>query len=325
MPVSTPRSPRNASIDALRVLGVLGVVAIHASNARQSEPFALIFDELGRFAVPMFFVLSAYFWKPEALEHPGRLALRVAGRVLPAFVFFAAVMAAIGWLGKGDSGIDPTPLGVFALVWGGGDAAPYLWFLPALIVSTALVASGIRWLGWRVTAALAVLAYLVGCAIGPYGPILFGEGSPLTWYRNGVLFAPLFLVAGIYLRRHRELVLHVPLPQLFLAAAGFALLHLGEGVFVLGRKTMGHDYGLMTAPYAIAMVLVFMRLDIRGGIWEVLGRASFGAYLIHPLLLLFLVPVTGQVPLAPFILICTAVSLALVAGYQTLRSRLWPA
>jgi fucose 4-O-acetylase-like acetyltransferase len=314
-----PVASRNASLDALRVLGVIGVVAIHASNGRQSDPLAFYFDELGRFAVPMFFALSAYFWKPADLAQPRRLVGRVAARVLPAFVVFAALNIAFAMLGDPDYRLDLSPLGLFLLAWTGSQTADYLWFLPALVVGTAIVGFGTRVLGLRTMAVVASLAYLIGCALG-LG--LFGEGRAFWWYRNGVLFAPLLLVAGLILRRNRDKVAALPVGVLAAAVIAFAALHILEGRLLFGRTTMGHDYGLMTAPYALALVALFMRLEWRGGSWELLGRASFGAYLVHPLLLRLFGPLLGVLPLGFAILSVATASLAIASAYRELATHL---
>jgi surface polysaccharide O-acyltransferase-like enzyme len=75
---------RNASLDALRVLCLTGIVTLHAAGGGFSDNKALAFvlDELSRFAVPVFFLLSAYFWKAEELASPWQLTRRVAVRVL---------------------------------------------------------------------------------------------------------------------------------------------------------------------------------------------------------------------------------------------------
>ena len=79
---------RNASLDALRVLSLAGIITLHVAGGgfNDNKALAFVLDELSRFAVPAFFILSAYFWKPEERAAPLKLTLRVASRVLPAFL-----------------------------------------------------------------------------------------------------------------------------------------------------------------------------------------------------------------------------------------------
>ena len=70
-------------------------------------------------------------------------------------------------------------------------------------------------------------------------------------------------------------------------------------------------------------MLLFMRLPVRGNIWTVLGRASFGAYLVHfPLLMLVDLRGMPSLSLPEIILACGALSLAVAAAYQLAVNRL---
>lgn len=320
--MTTATPARDASLDALRVLGVFGVVAIHAANARLSDPLTFVFDELGRFAVPMFFVLSGYFWRAEDIAHPLRLTLRSARRVIPGFVAFYALTTLLVQLKGPAVTFDLSPASLFLMVWAGDPVAHYLWFLPALVVGTAIAATLVSRFGLGPALLLTGAAYGIGCAIGAYGELVLYRDQAIWLYRNGILFAPLFLIAGVALRRHRELSDRLPLPLLVASACAFALLQIVEGWFILGRSTFGHDYGIATAPYALTMVLLFMRLPISGAFWASLGRASFGAYLIHyPLLILATAWWLPQLPLPLLIVACATTSIALATAYRAFAVR----
>lgn len=289
-----PTVPRNASLDALRVLGLLGIVTLHVAGGgfADNKPLGFVLDELSRFAVPVFFLMSAYFWKDADLENPPKLVARVASRVLPAFALILAVTIAWRLLQRAGPRFELSAQGVALLLWSGGPAF-HLWFLPALVLGTAVVAVLLNTLGLRWTIVATLLLYCAGTLIGAYSRPLFGHGFPFWMDRNGLFFAPVFLVAGIVLRRHRADLERLPLPAIALALAGFAALHLAEGYFVVGRYAMGHDYSLATLGYALAVAILFMRLDLRSPIWSTLGQATFGAYLIHLLVLKLLASELG--------------------------------
>lgn len=285
---STPS--RNASLDALRVLSLLGIVILHVAGGgfADSKPLGFVLDELSRFAVPVFFVLSAYFWKPDELEHPFGLVARVARRVGVPFVCW--VLLTIAWSAafKPSQTLDLSPGGIALIAWTGGPAF-HLWFLPALIVGTAITATAGRYLGWRATLFLAVMLFVIGTVLGSYAPVLLHRTFPAWIDRTGIFFAPVFLVAGVLLRRHRDRVAELPVSAIGLAVVIFAIGQLAEGLFVVPRYPMGHDYSLSTLGYGVSVAMLFMRLELRSSIWSALGRATFTAYLVHLLVMAILV------------------------------------
>lgn len=318
------QSTRNASLDALRVLSLLGIITLHvaAGGFHDNRPLGFVLDELSRFAVPVFFILSAYFWKPDELATPGRLVLKVLRRVGIPFVVWVAIT--IGWKFVTHQGysLDLSPVGLALLLWTGGPAF-HLWFLPALIVGTAIVAFSGRWFGWRITALLALLLFVLGTAVGSYATIFLDHGFPFWVDRNGVFFAPVFLVAGVLLRRHRDRVAQFPLPTIGAALVLFALGQLAEGFFVVPRYPMGHDFSLSTLGYGISVALLFMRLDLHWSIWSTLGRATFTAYLAHVLVIGILVDTLKPGASSLQVIALTfVVSLAIGVMWQWLREAL---
>lgn len=320
-----PTTPaRNASLDALRVLSLLGIITLHVAGGgfADNKPLGFVLDELSRFAVPVFFLMSAYFWKDADLARPLQLVARVAWRVLPAFAAILALTIALRLVGNpGRPGFDLTPWGLTLLIWSGGPAF-HLWFLPALVLGTAVVALLLKTIGLRWTIAATLLLYCAGTLIGAYSRPLLGHGFPFWTDRNGLFFAPVFLVAGIVLRRSRADLERLPLPAIALALAAFAALHLAEGYFIVGRYAMGHDYSLATLGYALSVAILFMRLEFRGPIWSTLGQATFAAYLIH---LLVLNVLANDLKLGRYswvmIALCFAVSLGLAVALRAVRSR----
>ena len=315
---------RNASLDALRVLSLLGIVTLHVAGGGFSDnkPLGFVLDELSRFAVPVFFLMSAYFWKDADLARPLKLVGRVAWRVLPAFAAILALTIALRLVEHGRSGFELSPQGIALLLWSGGPAF-HLWFLPALVLGTAVVALLLKTIGLRSTIAATVLLYVIGTLIGAYSKPLLGHGFPFWMDRNGLFFAPVFLVAGIVLRRHRANLQQLPMPAIAAALIAFAALHVAEGYFIVGRYALGHDYSLATLGYALSVAILFMRLDLRSPIWSTLGQATFGAYLIHLLMLKVLASDLGLGRYSWLMIVLGfGVSLGLAVAFRAGRARL---
>lgn len=313
---------RNASLDALRVLSLLGIVALHVAGGgfHDMKPIGFVVDELSRFAVPVFFILSAYFWKPEELASPLRLTRRLAWRVLLPFVLWVAITVVWRVIDRPGYQPDLSLNGLIFMAWS-GEPAFHLWFLPALVVGGALVANSGKYLGWTVTLGLALFLFVVGTTLGSYAMALSGRSFPFWLDRNGLLFAPIFLVVGVLLRRHRDRIATVPIPVAIAALVSFAALQLAEGYFIVGRYPMGHDYSLATLGYGVAVAVLFMSIELRGAWWSTLGRATFTAYLVHVLVLEVVVEHVSQY--SPLVIVLTfSASLAIGMAWQAAHAML---
>ncbi|MEO8882976.1 MAG: acyltransferase [Devosia sp.] len=283
---SPGQSVRQAGLDGLRVISFIGIVALHANvrGAFPAGPVGFIADEVSRFAVPAFFLLSGYLWKPELIARPGKLVARVAARVLPAFIFWLIVYWTAGAFGLiGWYGVEASHWSLARdLVTGG--AGFHLWFLPALIFGTGVVAL-IAPLGWRGSIAVAFVLYCFGAAIGAYGPLLFHRHLDNWVFRNGLFFAPLFLLGGAWLRVKARQVLALPALWLAVSAFAFLLLNIAEGYFVAGNYPVGHDFSLATPGLAASIMAIAMRFQTRDRVLAALGELTFSAFLLHLLIL----------------------------------------
>ena len=65
---------RIQSVDVFRVLAIAAVIALHTAPHTGPDAVGLrvdvrtVFDQLERFAVPLFFMLSGYFWAGRCRE-----------------------------------------------------------------------------------------------------------------------------------------------------------------------------------------------------------------------------------------------------------------
>jgi surface polysaccharide O-acyltransferase-like enzyme len=206
--------PRLYSVDAFRVLGIVAVIDLHvtyqlnpAGLGRQLD-FAMLASQLERFAVPMFFILSGYFWaaKSVAANDSWPRALALARRVLLLFLYWCliyAILAVLAAVLRGDSPMRGLALdaahrsSLLTLLLQGTKV--HLWFLPAL-ASAALIGGACLAGGhWRLLLALAALLFLIGLAGKAYAPAL--GLAPRFNFRNGPFLALAPFSAGIALQR----------------------------------------------------------------------------------------------------------------------------
>jgi len=302
-------APRLPAVDLFRVLGILAVIGLHVGY--QVDPAAIgqrfdgaaLVGQLERFAVPMFFVLSGYFWAAKC-AHAGDCwprALALARRLLLLFACWCAIYAAFdiaaaalrqGSPMQGLAVVAARHTGPLTLLLQG--TRVHLWFLPALagaaLVSGALLARG----RWRWLALLAALAYLTGLAGKAYAPVL-----GLSWhfnFRNGPFFSLAPFAAGIALRRIGPSRAWLARGAL-IAVAGLALqlcevgwLHRAWGA------SLEQDYVFGTFAYGlgIAMVALSGAGPQRMGRLAAVGALTLGIYLSHYLFIGLLYPLDAM-------------------------------
>jgi surface polysaccharide O-acyltransferase-like enzyme len=259
---------RLQSVDVFRVVAILAVIGLH--GAQQTHPGTLgrqfdaatFADQAERFAVPMFFALSGYFWaaKCGAPCDCWPRAQALGRRVLVLFACWCLVYLA--WEVVCDLRRLPLALAIEAtagrhrsvltLLFAG--TRVHLWFLPALavaaLVSGACLATG----RWRLLVLLAAACFLAGLAGKAYAPAL--GFVPHFNFRDGPFFSLPLFVAGVALRR-RE-----PGPAWFvrgllLAIAGLTL-QLAEVNWLHERWGAGmvQDYVFGTFFYGLGVTMM---------------------------------------------------------------------
>lgn len=192
---------RYAGLDRFRLVAAALVVAIHTaplSDLSETLDFFVTYCA-GRLAVPFFLMLTGYFSEGRTLRAVRRELLWYAG----ATVCYLPVTVYAGQL--------PENLGEAArrLLFDG--TYYHLWYFPAAALGLLITGAFLRRERWRAAILFAGCAYLVGV----FGDSWYGlasavpalrEGYELlfsfsSYTRNGLFFAPLFLLLGALLRR----------------------------------------------------------------------------------------------------------------------------
>ncbi|MER6105292.1 acyltransferase [Streptomyces sp. NPDC001832] len=335
---SRPRREHRYDIDLIRLLCSVGVILCHTGsaflNAVDRKPSGgsgtywagLVADSAGRFAVPLFFAIAGWVVLVGAPPKDGaRLRRRIVRIVLPLFVWTAL------YLGWGClRGTNDDPVGDLALdsVFASVRPAYHLWYLYAyipvimLLAFTVMVRSGKRPWGWG--AALLVLAV---------APSLFGDLSAVTGWdvpRFGWGFSPyqlIYAVLGAFLLAlpagafgKRRLLWMLP------AAAGLAAV-----IAYQHKVHYAIPYAsVLVALFSFGVLLSLHRLRIPEGWRPLLTRladASFGAYMVHVLILGVLTDLFVSADLtlpaaAALVLAVTAATTVLSFGASLLWARL---
>ncbi|MER5555124.1 acyltransferase [Streptomyces sp. NPDC002793] len=337
-PEARPRREHRHDIDLIRLLCSVGVIVCHtgsafvqaagreAANGPGTYWAGLVADSAGRFAVPLFFAIAGWVVLVGAPVRDGRQLWQRIVRILVPLAVWTVLYVAWGRLR--DTNDAPARELAFDALFASVRPAYHLWYLYAyipvimLLAFAALVKSGKR--PWGLGAALLVL----GAA-----PTFFGDLAKVTDLelpRFGWGFGPYQLIYAVL----GALVLALP-------AGTFGRRSLWwlfpAGVFL--AAVIAYQHGVHYAiPYASVLVALFSagvllslhRLRVPERVRPALTRlagASFGAYMIHVLVLGVLTDVLVDTDLtlpvaAALAVAVTAVTTALSFGAAVLWTRL---
>jgi surface polysaccharide O-acyltransferase-like enzyme len=305
-------TPRIMSVDVVRVLAIVFVIVIHAAPFTHGTPpvrvglgwsAATIANQLARFAVPCFLVLSGFFWGRRA-DTPARLVettRRMLPRLLVLFVGWSLVFALPF---EADRLFRDVPHGFLdalqrnvrwirthpgtVLLQG---TQTHLWFLSSLIGCVTISALWLRrWPLWPLGAIAAAL-FIASLLAGPYIKSSLGFRVPFN-PRNGPGFALLFFVIGAALARRA--------PQTVWATYGAALLLAGvllsaaELSFLRTHhgRSLAQDFVVGTLPTGVGAALLALSDHpwLRRPRLAALGPSVLGIYAVHPVFIDLLGP-----------------------------------
>lgn len=322
MDCSRTKMKTNLDVEIARLFGLVCVVAAHTNSVGAFYNFqttGFVIDELCRASVQIFFLVSGFFWKPDQIVAQWDYLKRLFPKLAIPFVIWAAIYLSLDATQLLYASPDPRTWRSYVTTpWSGGIAF-HLWFLPALFVGTAISMSLINLAGLK-RAMMAVLGlFLIGVVLGSYlRP--FGISMPLSVYRNGIFFAPIFLMAGYYLKTMKTL----PSLATFTAITIFGCaLNMLEGIYIVRSFPNGHDLSLGTLPFGIGAFGMFLHLKSTSANLAGWGREVFGAYLVHVLIMKVLiehVQPSNSLVLLTFCIIAT-ILLSLVFSRLVKKSR----
>ena len=282
-------SPRFGALDRFRPLAALLVVALHTYPLADVSPDAefLLTRVLARLAVPFFLMATGQFTLLPLLQPGGarRLPrfLRKTGLLYGACIL---LYLPLGIYGGQYAGL--TPLSAVRLLLFDGTYY-HLWYFPAALLGVCLALLLRRALGRAGALTAAALLY----AAGLFGDSYYGLAARLpalqagyaalfslsSFARNGVFFAPLFLLLGAELGGG---ALAVPRRA---AGAGLALsllLFAGEALALRALAWPRHD---SMAVFLVPAALFLYRLLLTCPCAErpALRTLSGLVYVLHPL------------------------------------------
>ncbi len=268
---------RYPELDALRVAACLAVVLIH-TTAGWSGRVPLAMNQLARFSVPLFLLLSGFGHGGASEESWTHALRRRLGRILPPYLLWSGIYLLVD-----AAFVRPHAAPLRDLLF--GTAYMHLYYIPVLLqfllLSPLLRRAAVRWpRGAPLLSAVLSLAaqfltllHLAGKIALPFPPVL----SPIPWL--------VFYMAGLCARRRVEHGGGLPASTAVWALSAAAiLLAAGRWPFLRGETLRPG-----VTVYALASFTLLWRLCGRfPKLCRTLGRMSgltFSVYLAHPLVL----------------------------------------
>ena len=303
------RERYDTGIDWLRLAAAILVIAIHTSPlADFSETGDFILTRiLARIAVPFFFITSGYFLLSRYHDSDRKLRhfLKKTGWIYGASILlYLPLNFRNGYFSQSQL----LPELLKDLIFDG--TMYHLWYLPASMLGMLIAWKLVEKLDFSKGLVMALLLYLVGLFGDSYYVVV--EKLPLLkafydrlfelfdYTRNGLFFAPVFLMLGGFIADERRKLSSVEAGVGFLISLG---LLLAEALILHRHGFQRHDsmyVFLLPAMYFLFHLVLLWK----GRRIPLLRPASLVVYLIHPLVIAAVWRFSSQNSLFHFDLVC---------------------
>ena len=303
------RERYDTGIDWLRLAAAILVIAIHTSPlADFSETGNFILTRvLARIAVPFFFITSGYFLLSRYHDSDRKLRhfLKKTGWIYGASILlYLPLNFRNGYFSQSQL----LPELLKDLIFDG--TMYHLWYLPASMLGMLIAWKLVEKLDFSKGLVMALLLYLVGLFGDSYYVVV--EKLPLLkafydrlfelfdYTRNGLFFAPVFLMLGGFIADERRKLSSVEAGVGFLISLG---LLLAEALILHRHGFQRHDsmyVFLLPAMYFLFHLVLLWK----GRRIPLLRPASLVVYLIHPLVIAAVWRFSSQNSLFHFGLVC---------------------
>ncbi|WP_404356156.1 acyltransferase [Methylotuvimicrobium sp. KM1] len=270
---------RIQSIDAFRVIAIFGVIVIHTHPFEtQTIPigasldFATFINQLARFSVPFYFVISGYFWAKKLRDAGDVLTptLPIVRRI--SFIFLSWSVIYLLPFGDLNLSIRQEPIEVLKEVYWNTyshfkhllhnplklameGTRTHLWFLVALLWSLCISAFLIQLRLKRILIISSIILYLIGLAGKAYSDTPLGFHIGFN-FREGPFFSLIFFVTGYLLNQKQPAESWLPV-GLMISASGLAL-HFIELVVLKSNwgTALNQDYVIGTYFYGVGVAII---------------------------------------------------------------------
>lgn len=287
-------SQKIASLELMRIIAMIAIIAIHtrifiAGPLLQGQPWlADIINQLSRFAVPFFFLLSGFLIQPKLCLAPILTMRRYCVPLLKIWLVWSVICLLLptqyktlmseGYLSERQDYLAfllKTPLN--SALEGG---FVHLWFLPALMIAVCMIAFFVYFKQLRYLLPFSILLYVVGVLAGSYASLTEMIAPFMT--RNGPFFSLLMVAIGFEIKRC-DLKLSTSLSLLLLCLGLIGHFTEAFWLFSKGVSFPNHDFLFFTPLWAVGLFLFLLSKPNLGEhpLTHYLSRLILPIYLCH--------------------------------------------
>lgn len=322
----------SASIDLSKYILSLMVVAIHVASARGFW-YELMIPVL-RLAVPLFFMISGYllFVRMKELDHDkqNEALMKYLFRILKLYLAWLILLFPVTvWNRKYFS--EGIFAGLKKILKGFvfGSTFPASWYLMALIIGTALVYIGSRYMGNCVVFIVGTVLYIICCLLSNYGNFCGSlrviNGIYPTAFFNSFPVAIIWISLGKVFAEHEELSLRLAKVKSSGAVLSILLLYCEWFLIKYFRTGESNDCYFMLVPCAVFIFTIIITGTREVRFARQMRMASTITYCMHISIALILDEfinfgeVFGNLVLALIIRYLLVVLLCMIASYFIIK------
>lgn len=293
---------RIKSVDTIRLIAIISVIAIHSSPfyvaTTETQAFYnlphLIINQIARFAVPFFFIISGYFYgvKIYSGQCPISICKAMLSKLLILYIgwcFFyfmpynVGLIYEYGILGpiKGAYwNLTNRLLDPIEFIFQGSKV--HLWFLVSLIICIVITSSLLKFKAKNFLVVTAIFLYFFGALTKSYSATEIGFELSFNT-RNGPFFGLIFFVSGLLLSNKKTSVNWFNLGlKIFLLGL---VLHFSE-IYMLMKlynTSMLQDYvfGTYFMGLGAALIALSNHKLISNNYFAKVGTMTLGIYASH--------------------------------------------
>lgn len=273
---------RIAGLDYAKLIAAFVVIAIHTSPLEEINKnlnYYIVYV-IGRIAVPLFFMITGYFTLGEILYSTEKLKkylIHISGLYIFSIILYIPIN-----LYKGIR--KPSLIDAFKVLLFDGTMY-HLWYFPAVIIGIIILYLLIKKFDIKKSMLICVGLYIIG-VLGDnyYGlaikiPFLEKFYSLIfdlsTYTRNGIFFAPIFLLLGYLIKRGTRIDRYAG--RKFIVSIMFLLL---EGTIVYLFQWQKHNALYFSLPLC-GWYLFLLLLKGENRKTKILSDLSMYIYIIH--------------------------------------------
>jgi surface polysaccharide O-acyltransferase-like enzyme len=299
---------RKETLDSVRLVAVFFVIGIHSFPLflvadQNLVRLGFIFNQICRFAVPSFFVVSGYlFAKNFDHAQPLKRLSRTSKRLATLYLFWCvvyllpynvALIPTDGW----DAPVKFAHwhFYMWTLSWENflfGGAKTQLWFLPALLCAAVISTPFIyfRRIGYLLV--LGLILFGIALLSSPYRetPIGFDPGF---FTRNGPFLSTVFFASGVLMAQENREPRNRLVLGYVLTGVGLAW-HLAEALWLKqyydGPTIYDFNSGTLAFGIGAAMLGIYGAKPLQSRWLVENGKYSLGIYLLHMFVMDLLYP-----------------------------------